>query len=200
MLWQRIVKAKIINQGTALKISGAGTKVCERMQQLAQEVLSGDTGNREGIAAKIVFQKFLMVVIFDQVLKKRYNSIIALNYGYAVIRSSVARSLCAYGYNCALGIHHINEANPFNLADDLMEPLRPLADIWVWQNNEDLVDTLTKNNKIGLANIINGDIAYGNKIMKVHNAVDKYIASLTTAIDNADVNKLIIPVIGEKFV
>ena len=48
--------------------------------------------------------------------------------------------------------------------------------------------------------IINGDIAYGNKIMKVHNAVDKYIASLTTAIDNADVNKLIIPVIGEKFV
>ena len=81
-----------------------------------------------------------------------------------------------------------------------MEPLRPLADIWVWQNNEDLVDTLTKNNKIGLANIINGDIACGNKIMKVHNAVDIYIASLTTAIDNADVNKLIIPIIGEKFV
>ena len=45
-----------------------------------------------------------------------------------------------------------------------------------------------------------GDIACGNKIMKVHNAVDKYIASLTTAIDNADVNKLIIPIIGEKFV
>ena len=55
LLWQRIVKAKIINQGTALKMSGAGTKVCERMQQLAQEVLSGDTGNREGIAAKMFF-------------------------------------------------------------------------------------------------------------------------------------------------
>ena len=197
LLWQRIVKAKIINQGTALKMSGAGTKVCERMQQLAQEVLSGDTGNREGIAAKMFFRNFYGC---DFIRFENDIINIALNYGYAVIRSSVARSLCAYGYNCALGIHHINEANPFNLADDLMEPLRPLADIWVWQNNEDLVDTLTKNNKIGLANIINGDIAYGNKIMKVHNEVDKYIASLTTAIDNADVNKLIIPVIGEKFV
>lgn len=197
LLWQRIVKAKIINQGTALKISGAGTKVCERMQQLAQEVLSGDTGNREGIAAKMFFRNFYGC---DFIRFENDIINIALNYGYAVIRSSVARSLCAYGYNCALGIHHISETNPFNLADDLMEPLRPLADIWVWQNNEDLVDTLTKNNKIGLANIINGDIACGNKIMKVHNAVDKYIASLTTAIDNADVNKLIIPVIGEKFV
>lgn len=122
-------------------MSGAGTKVCERMQQLAQEVLSGDTGNREGIAAKMFFRNFYGC---DFIRFENDIINIALNYGYAVIRSSVARSLCAYGYNCALGIHHINEANPFNLADDLMEPLRPLADIWVWQNNEDLVDTLTK--------------------------------------------------------
>ena len=197
LLWQQIVKAKILNQAKALKISGAGTNVYERMKQLAQEVLTGDAGNREGIAAKMFFRNFYgcdFIRFEDDIIN------IALNYGYAIIRSSVARALCAYGYNCALGIHHINETNPFNLADDFMEPLRPLADIWVYQNNEDLVDSLSKNNKMGLVNILNGNIICENKVMKVHNAVDKYIASLTTAIDNADVNRLIIPMIGEKFV
>lgn len=197
LLWQKIIKAKIVNQCAALKISGSGTKVCDRMKQLAMEVLIGDTGNREGIAAKMFFRN-LYGYDFIRFEDNIINS--ALNYGYAVIRSSVARALCAYGYNCALGIHHISETNPFNLADDLMEPLRPLADIWVYRNNENLIDTLSKNNRIGLANILNEDIICGNKIMKVHNAVDKYIASLTTAIDNADVNRLIIPVLGEAFV
>ncbi len=197
LLWQQIVKGKIINQGTVLKLSGAGNKVCERMQQLAQEVLLADAGNREGIAAKMFFRNLYgcdFIRFEDDII----NS--ALNYGYAVIRSIIARSLCAYGYNCALGIHHINENNPFNLADDLMEPLRPLVDLWVYQNNEELVDELTKSNKIGLVNIINNNVICDNKIMKVHNAVDRYVASMTTAIDNADINKLRIPFIGEKVV
>lgn len=77
-------------------MSGTGTKVCERMQQLAQEVLSGDTGNREGIAAKMFFRNFYGC---DFIRFENDIINIALNYGYAVIRSSVARSLCAYGYN-----------------------------------------------------------------------------------------------------
>lgn len=123
----------------------------------------------------------------------------ALNFGYAIIRSAVARSLCAYGYNCAVGIHHISETNAFNLADDFMEPLRPLADIWVWQNNDELAEELSKSNKTGLANILNTEVLLAGKKMKVFNAVDKYIASIGTAIDNNDANKLLLPLIGADY-
>lgn len=63
LLWQRIVKAKIINQGTALKMSGAGTKVCERMQQLAQEVLSGDTATVRALLPKCFLEIFMVVIL-----------------------------------------------------------------------------------------------------------------------------------------
>ena len=55
----------------------------------------------------------------------------ALNYGYAIIRSSVAKTLAAYGYYSVVGIHHISPSNHYNLADDMMEPLRPVVDMVV---------------------------------------------------------------------
>ena len=114
-------------------------------------------------------------------------------YGYTIIRSAVARSLVVYGYNCVLGVHHINENNAFNLADDFMEPFRPVVDQWVQAHNDELVDELSKQNKLALVNLLNVEVNWNNKIMKLHNAMDKYIASFTTAIDKADVNKLLIP-------
>lgn len=190
LLWQRIVKAKINNQRTALKHRVVSQEVESRMEQLVAEVLAGDIGNREAIAAKMFFRNFYG---YDFMRFEEDVVNAALNFGYAVIRSAVARSLCAYGYNCTLGIHHINESNGFNLADDLMEPLRPLVDLWVLKNNEELVDSLTKNNRIGLANIINNEVNIAGKNMKLHNAIDRYVASFTTAIDSVDVNKLLLP-------
>ena len=190
LLWQRIVKAKINNQRTALKHRVVSQEVESRMEQLVAEVLAGDIGNREAIAAKMFFSNFYG---YDFMRFEEDVVNVALNFGYAVIRSAVARSLCAYGYNCTLGIHHINESNGFNLADDLMEPLRPLVDLWVLKNNEELVDSLTKNNRIGLANIINNEVKIAGKNMKLHNAIDRYVASFTTAIDSVDVNKLLLP-------
>lgn len=190
LLWQRIVKAKIDNQRIALKHREVTREVESRMEQLVAEVLAGDIGNREAIAAKMFFRNFYG---YDFMRFEEDVVNAALNFGYAVIRSAVARSLCAYGYNCTLGIHHINENNAFNLADDLMEPLRPLVDLWVLKNNEELVDSLTKNNRIGLANIINNEVKVAGKNMKLHNAIDRYVASFTTAIDNADINKLLLP-------
>ena len=196
LLWQRIVKAKIINQRQALLLQQELPAVTNRMRQLADEVLAGDTGNREAIAAKMFF-KYFYGMDFQRFADDIRNA--ALNYGYAIIRSAVARSLCAYGYNCALGIHHISETNAFNLADDFMEPLRPLADLWVWQNNEDLAEELSRSNKTGLANILHQEVVLAGKKMKVFNAIDKYIASIGTAIDSNDVNKLLLPCIGADY-
>ncbi len=196
LLWQKIIKAKITNQITVLKLIGSSRFVCEKMQQFADEVSSGDVGNREAVAAKMFFRHvygFNFIRFDDDIV----NS--ALDYGYAIIRSAVARSLAGYGYNLTLGIHHINVFNAFNLADDFMEPLRPLVDLWAFQNNDDLVNTLSKSNKMELVNLLNKEVLFDNKKMKLYNAVDRYIASFTTAIDNEDTERLIIPYIGEGF-
>ena len=195
LLWARITRSKILNQSMALWIKEGNTPAVMRLEQLAAEVLPGDIGNREGIAAKMFFRNFYgynFIRFEDDII----NS--AMNYGYAIMRSTVAQALCSYGYNCALGIHHINENNPFNLADDFMEPLRPLVDLWIDRNNEDLVEKLTKTNKIGLINVVNSNIFLGDKLMKVHNAIDKYVGSLTTAIEHGDVNRLQVPLMGER--
>lgn len=190
LIWQRIVKAKILNQYYAAASAGVDSRVTERLQQLAEEVLPGDIGNREAIAAKMFFRSLYgcdFTRFADDVLNY------AMNYGYTIIRSAVARSLIAYGYNCVLGVHHINENNAFNLADDFMEPFRPIVDEWVQAHNDELVDELSKQNKLALVNLLNVEVNWNNKIMKLHNAIDKYIASFTTAIDKADINKLLIP-------
>lgn len=190
LLWQKIIQAKITNQQLVLVKALGETPQAERLRQLAAEVLPADTGNREAIAAKLYFHG-LYTMEFSRDCEDITNK--ALNYGYSIIRGLVARTLVAYGYNCALGIHHINEANGFNLADDFMEPIRPLVDLWVYKNDQELFEELTKENKRELVNLLNRRMLIANKQMKLHNAVERYIISLTTAIHESDVNKLLIP-------
>lgn len=190
LVWQRIVKAKIMNQYYVALCAGMDSIVAERLRQLAEEVLPGDIGNREAIAAKMFFRN-LYGCDFIRFESDVFNS--ALNYGYTIIRSAVARSLVSYGYNCILGLHHINENNAFNLADDFMEPFRPVVDKWVNEHYEELVNELSKQNKLALVNLLNTEMIWSNKKMKLHNALDKYVASFSTAIINLDINKLLIP-------
>ena len=117
----------------------------------------------------------------------------ALNYGYAIIRSSVCKTLVAYGYNCVLGIHHISEQNAYNLADDMMEPLRPLVDLWTDNSRDDLFQELTKTNRRDLINLINVPVKMGKRKTRVRYAIDRYISSLTSAIDKNDPELLQLP-------
>ena len=96
------------------------------MDYYASKVLSGDTDNREAVAASYYWKH-----IFDFNFKRdRYgnypNSF--LNYGYIILRAAVARALAGSGLLTTLGIHHHNKYNAFCLADDIMEPYRPLVD------------------------------------------------------------------------
>ncbi len=180
-LWDAVVKSKITNQADVLKICGGEQGRVNRLFELANEVTDGDSGNREGIAAKMFFRDmygFEFIRMYDDSVNA------ALNYGYAIIRSAVAKTLTAYGYNCVLGIHHISVSNPFNLADDMMEPLRPVVDMWVYENQEDLLDELTKRQKNELAALVNSVVLWDGKRMKMRNAIDRYISSLTSAINN----------------
>ncbi|HNU17344.1 MAG TPA: type II CRISPR-associated endonuclease Cas1, partial [Saprospiraceae bacterium] len=53
------------------------------------------------------------------------------NYGYALLRAVIARNLVSSGCLPALGIHHRNKYNAFCLADDIMEPYRPVVDLYI---------------------------------------------------------------------
>lgn len=188
-LWDKIIKAKIINQSKTLKLCGCKKEIYNRLLEFSDEVIDGDEGNREAVAAKMFFRE-MYGSSFIRMADDAINA--ALNYGYSIIRSAFCKTLVSYGYNCVLGLHHINESNPFNLADDLMEPLRPIIDMWVDDNIEDLVDSITRQQRNELASITNNLILWNGKQMRIRNAIDKYVSSLTTAIDknNADLLKI----------
>ena len=122
-LWQQIIRKKIKHQSEHLEKLD---KPFEVLKFHESKVLSGDTDNREGAAAAHYWKH-----LFDFDFKReRYGDYPNpfLNYGYIILRAAVARSLAASGLLCTLGIHHHNKYNAFCLADDVMEPYRPLVD------------------------------------------------------------------------
>lgn len=129
-LWQQTIIAKINNQAAMLEKLGVNAA---RLHYLSGIVKSGDKENCEGRAAAYYWK----VLFDDEETFKRHrygespNNL--LNYGYAILRGVVARSLVASGLLTAIGIHHRNKYNPYCLADDIMEPYRPLVDELVLQ-------------------------------------------------------------------
>lgn len=122
-LWQAIITRKIENQARALQI--LGLEGAEELFQCSEQVLPGDADNREGYAAKMYFQSLQPGL--NRRVEDPLNS--ALNYGYAIVRALMAREVVCAGFMPAIGLHHCSQLNPFNLVDDLMEPLRPSIDL-----------------------------------------------------------------------
>lgn len=125
-LWQIVVQTKIANQAASLETVGQDATALRSMARL---VGSGDPDNVEARAARAYWPRLFVDFIRDDANDKR-NAL--LNYGYAVIRSAVARALVAAGLLPAFGINHASIVNAFNLADDMVEPFRPFVDRAVW--------------------------------------------------------------------
>jgi len=123
-LWKQIVQAKIRAQAANLN---ADSPASRKLLDLARQVRSGDPMNVEARAAKVYWADWRPDECFHRDIDGQGLNAL-LNYGYAVVRAAVARALVAAGLLPALGIHHSNRSNSFCLADDLMEPLRPLVD------------------------------------------------------------------------
>lgn len=192
-LWDRIVKAKLQNQAEALSLCGADERAAQRIRELAEEVAEGDGGNREGIGAKLYFR-----ALFGSHFIRMHDDGIngALNYGYAILRSAVAKTLYLFGLYPPLGIHHIGASNPFNLADDLMEPFRPLVDLWADLHREELALGLTAAHRRQLVNLVNLEWTYGGGEMKVRNVIIRYVKSFVSAMESGDPDRLEPPRLG----
>jgi len=127
-LWRQVVRSKVRAQGAMLlKLCGTDAGLAT----MAAEVKSGDTGNIEGLAARIYWRR-----LFGEDFRRDpdgFDQNRFLNYGYGILRAVTCRAICAAGLHPGLGLHHHHRANPFCLADDLMEPFRPLVDEIVFQ-------------------------------------------------------------------
>lgn len=132
-LWQQTIIEKITNQSTLLETI-TGNK--NALNFLASKVLSGDTSNMEGVAASQYWKAFFeQSDLQAQFKRERFGEYPNnfLNYGYAILRAATARALSGSGLLNTLGIHHKSKYNAFALADDIMEPFRPIVDEKVFE-------------------------------------------------------------------
>ena len=125
-LWQQTIQAKILNQSTVL-YRQRGLE-CGNMEAWAKQVKSGDSDNLEGRAAAFYWQNLFGHIKGFHRDREGVPPNNLLNYGYAILRAVVARSLVGSGLLPTLGIHHHNRYNAYCLADDVMEPYRPYVD------------------------------------------------------------------------
>ena len=154
-MWKQIVEAKIKNQAALLNKVGRNGDL---LKPYYQNVKSGDTDNREGIAARIYFSElFGELFVRDRSLS---GINLLLNYGYTILRAATARSLVSSGLLPAIGIFHHNRSNAFPLADDIMEPYRPYVDEIVYDLAMQGRLELTKNNKADLIKVLYADTQF----------------------------------------
>ena len=179
-LWQEIVKEKIRNQALCLQLSG-NTEKADTLFGMIERVRSGDPDNVEASAAQLYFPA-LFGPSFTRASEDCRNA--ALNYGYAILRGNVARYLAVYGFLPVLGLHHRSTLNSFNLADDLMEPFRPIIDLLVSRTAEENDADLSPAQKQALFNCLNLDILSGGKHHSVNYAIEREIQSLISALSD----------------
>lgn len=185
-IWQKIVVAKLENQSRCLNLidDSAGAK---HIKQLQKKVLSGDPKNVEAQAAAYYFKR-----IYGRHFVRSQESITnaMLNYGYAILRGVIARCIICHGYEPSLGIFHKSELNGFNLADDFIEPFRPLVDLLVYRLNQTVQEEqqwLTPDIKHKLFRIVNYDMEVGNQRHIVSNAIELFVESYSKSLrDNAE--------------
>ena len=125
-LWQQTIQAKILNQSTVL-LHRRGIE-CGNMSAWVKQVRSGDSDNLEARAAAFYWQNLFGNIKGFNRDREGVPPNNLLNYGYAILRAVVARSLVGSGLIPTLGIHHHNRYNAYCLADDIMEPYRPYVD------------------------------------------------------------------------
>lgn len=181
--WKRIVSAKVAMQAAALEAIGAAPAPLHMMQR---KITSGDTGNVEARAARY-YWPLMMGAGFRRDLNGG-NENALLNYGYTVMRAAAARAVVAAGLHPTIGLFHSNRGNAFALADDLMEPFRPLVDCAVRSIARDRGANIDTDAKQALARLIATDLPLGDGITPVSVALSKLATSLGQSFEAGKLN------------
>ncbi len=177
-IWSEIVKNKIMNQALLLKKTKSSKY--KLILSYIDEVVDGDKTNREGHAAKVYFN----ALFGNDFVRNSDDSInAALNYGYAILLSTINKEIINNGYLTQLGIHHKNEFNEFNLTCDLMEPFRIVIDNFVYYNQDRKLDT---EYKLDIVNILNGTFKYQGKNYTLKDIIKMFVKNTLESINNSE--------------
>ena len=173
-IWKEVIKSKIENQRDVLGILEVDDyeQLQDKLYGYIQQLKEKDVDSTEAHAAKEYFKG-----LGGEGFNRRNDSILlnsGLNYGYAIIRSYIAKLCVGTGLNTQIGLHHRSEYNRFNLVDDLMEPIRPFVDLYVYRLLSE-AEYFLPEHRHKLVNILNHKCRYRSKIMYMANALEGYV-------------------------
>lgn len=186
-LWRQIVVSRLLTQAANLRdleMNGA-----LKLERFAERVMPGDSSNVEGQGAK----HYWSAIFTDFTREKRGASDglnARLNYGYAIIRSLVARELVARGLTPELGLGHRNHANSFNLADDFMEPYRYVVERFVCTQDTDT--EFVGAEKIALLRLLKCVVPIRNRDFRVTSAIAETVMSFLRILESGS-GELLLP-------
>lgn len=180
-LWQAVVQAKIMRQKAALEML---QRPVDGFDDLARKVRSGDPDNVEAQAAR----KYWPLLFGKTFRRERFGQWPnpALNYGYTVLRAAVARAVVSAGLHPSVGIHHSNRGDSFCLADDLMEPYRPVVDCAVARLMTDGHSELKPETKRALAGTLVMDMETDEGTTPLQTCIERTALSLATAYETGE--------------
>ncbi|AKX34258.1 CRISPR-associated protein Cas1 [Spiroplasma litorale] len=189
-LWTKIVKQKIEAQIDVLKLNYKNLSKINLLYNYIEELKYSDSTNREGHAAKVYFKE-LFGKEFTRGDENHINA--ALNFGYTILRHAFARTISAKGLHPTIALFHHNMYNAFALADDLMEPFRPIVDNFVF-NNVMQLDYFTRSIKLELINLLNSKILLDGVKVYLTNAIDKYVDMIINYFDTKNLETVQYPI------
>ena len=193
-MWQQTIRAKILNQSVVLDHATADSHQC--MREWAADVRSGDSDNLEGRAAAYYWKNMFYPgreEFFRRDPDGEWPNAM-LNYGYAVVRALVARALVGSGLSPTVGIFHRNKYNAYCLADDIMEPYRPVVDLLalrLMRSNPEQRE-LTKDLRRELLQLPQADVRIDGHLSPLMNAVTTTSASVSACF-SGEAKRIIYP-------
>ena len=190
-LWSHIVKTKLLAQAYCLFTNGRTG--ADHLDKLVARVRSGDPDNTEARAARHYWQHLFPDREFRRHDEDLPNAL--LNYAYALLRAALARNLCALGFVTQLGLHHESLSNAYNLADDLIEPYRPLADHFALETLGGLASdaVFETDHRRALTRLLEADLVIDGETYSTMNAIEFTCSSLKRALTNKDPTQLKFP-------
>jgi len=171
--WKRVVGAKVAMQAAALDAIGEAPAP---LQMMLRKITSGDGTNIEAQAARYYWPRMMRSEFRRDTGQADENAL--LNYGYTVLRAATARAVVAAGLHPTIGLFHSNRGNAFALADDLVEPFRPLVDCAVRNIVAQSGPQVDGAAKQALARLIATDLPLGDGVTPVSVMLQKLATSL----------------------
>ncbi len=199
-VWQQIVIAKITNQADVLdflKIEGS-----EQLQEFTSKVALYDANQDEAQAARLYWRALFRMQTFRREQGSEDIVNVMLNYLYSIIRACVAREVSASGMLPVFGIWHKNRYNAFALVDDLMEPFRPVCDLYVkllLNKKYHGANNLSTNIKRDLVSALNSEcIVIKDGVSTLVTAIGVFVREYKKAMMQGDAKRLVFPSINHK--